>query len=57
MLKKGLEHFGLEYKSTYDKKKDRYKFVFDAFLQNQKASYFISDESQRQRYKTRGRCK
>ncbi|EYN23055.1 hypothetical protein W136_01320, partial [Staphylococcus aureus DAR3592] len=27
MFKKGLEHFGLEYKITYDKKKDRYKFV------------------------------
>lgn len=43
MLKKGLEHFGLEYKITYDKKKDRYKFVLTPFA-NQKASYFISDE-------------
>ncbi|SUK19237.1 prophage endopeptidase tail family protein [Staphylococcus aureus] len=39
MFKKGLEHFGLEYKITYDKKKDRYKFVLTPFA-NQKSVLF-----------------
>ncbi|EZY60623.1 hypothetical protein V060_02599, partial [Staphylococcus aureus R0294] len=43
MFKKGLEHYGLEYRISYDKEKGRYKFILTPFV-NQKAAYFISDE-------------
>ncbi|QKQ05993.1 phage tail protein [Staphylococcus saprophyticus] len=43
LLKKGLEHYGLEYDIEYDSKKKRYKLVLTPFLEK-KASYYISDK-------------
>lgn len=43
LLKKGMDHYGLEYDIKYDSKKRRYKFVLTPFLEK-KAAYYISDE-------------
>lgn len=43
MLKKGLEHFGLEYDIEFDNKTQKYNFVLTPQVEK-KANYYISDE-------------